>query len=52
MASRILVLARSLGTNWVFELIGTWLVLDLGGLDTMGFGIGLDNIVKLRSRSG
>ena len=32
-----------LGTNWVFELIRTWLGLDLGGLGTRGLGTGLCN---------
>ena len=30
-------------TNWVFELIGTWLGLGLGGLGTTGLGPGLGN---------
>ena len=34
---------RSLVTDWVLELNGTWLVLGLGGLGTKGLGTGLDN---------
>ena len=30
-------------TNWVFQLIRTWLWLGLGGLRTKGLGPGLDN---------
>ena len=35
-----------LGTNWVSELIGTWLGLSLGGLGTKGLGTVLDNYQK------
>ena len=31
---------------WVFELIGTWFGLGLGGLGTKGLGPGLDNSCK------
>ena len=33
----VVVVAR-----WVFELIGTWLGLGLGGFGTKGLGPGLD----------
>ena len=32
----------TLWTKWVLELIGTCLVLGLGGFGTKGFGTGLD----------
>ena len=35
-----------LGTNWVLELIETWLGLGLEVFGTKGFGTGLDNICK------
>ena len=31
------------GTNWVFELNGTWLGLDIGGFGTKGLGPVLNN---------
>ena len=43
-----------LTTNWIFELIGTWFGLSLGGIGTNGLGLGLDNqnvavLLKLHS---
>ena len=32
-----------LGTNWAFELIGTWFGFGLGVFGTKGLGSGLDN---------
>ena len=38
------------GTNWVLELIGTWMGLGLGGFGTKGLGPGLDNYSGLCER--
>ena len=36
-----------LGTNWVLELVGTWLGLGQGCFGTKGLGPGLDNYSTL-----